>query len=220
MEEDLTSELWEACVDRSISAMLSLIDRGADIHSRDSYGWIPLHHAWITGHTDIALLLLDRGADIHSRDDFGRTLLHWACQDGHTDIALLLLDRGADINCRNSCEWTPLHFACQEGHTDIALALVRAGADTLAKIHYKTPKTPLDYAKSEELKAALIREREKYLAWTRRKAFMMFLVSYRYIAMRHHQPQAAAAADHGEEEPLVDRVMRMRELNMTIASFL
>ena len=58
--------------------------------------------------------------------------------------------------------------------------------------------------------------REKYLAWMRRKAFMMFLVGYRYIAMRH-QPQAAAA-DHGEEEPLVDRVIR--ELNMTIASFL
>ena len=47
---------------------------------------------------------------------------------------------------------------------------------------------------------------------------MMFLVGQKYIAMRHHQPQAAA--DHGEEEPLVDMVMRIRELNVTIASFL
>ena len=110
---------------------------------------------------------------------------------------------------------TPLGWACHNGRTDTALALVRAGADTLTKD--SDDKTPLDYAESEELKAALIREREKYLAWTRRKAFMMFLVGYRYIAMRHHQPQAAA--DHGEEEPLVDMVMRIRELNVTIASF-
>ena len=174
-------ELWEACVNSSISAMLSLIDRGADIHSKDRLGW---------------------------------TTLHYACIFSHTDIALLLIDRGADIHCRDSDGGTPLHKACQRGHTDIALALVRAGADTLTK--NENDKTPLDYAKYEEIKAALIREREKYLAWTRRKAFMMFLVGYRYIAMHQHQQQAAA--DQGKKEPLVDRVMR--EVNMTIASYL
>ena len=215
MEEDLTSELWEACVDRSISAMLSLIDRGADIHSRDSYGKTPLHWACQKGHTDIALLLLDRGADIHCRDRSGNTPLLWACMNGLTDIALLLLDRGADINSRSSYGGTPLHYACHKGHTDTALALVRAGADTLTK-NKNDDKTPLDYVESEELKAALIREREKYLAWTRRKAFMMFLVGYRYIAMRHHQPQAVVGQQC--REPLVDMVMR--GVNMTIASFL
>ena len=165
------------------------------------------------------LSLIERGADIHGRNRSGWTPLHYACVNGHTDIAVLLLDRGADIHCRNSYEWTPLGWACHNGRTDTALALVRAGADTLAK--NKNDQTTFDLVESEELKAALIREREKYLAWTRRKAFMMFLVSYRYIAMRHHQPQAeAAAADHGKKEPLVDRVMRMRELDVTIASFL
>ena len=182
MEEGLNKQLLKACLEGSISSVLSLIDRGADIHSRDNSKWTPLL---------------------------------CACHTGHTDIALLLLDRGADVHCRNDCGWTPLHWACQRGHTDIALALVRAGADTLAK--NKFDKTPLDYVESEELKAALIREREKYLVWTRRKAFMMFLVGYRYIAMRHHQPQAAAAG-LDRREPLVDMVMR--GVNMTIASFL
>ena len=185
MAEVLNDQLLRACVSGSMNAVLSLIERGADINSADGERYTPLHCACLRGHTDVALLLLDRGADIHSITGNGGT---------------------------------PLHSACHKGHTDIALALVRAGANTLAK--NENDKTPLYYAKSEEIKAALIREREKYLVWTRRKAFMMFLVGYRYIAMRHHQPQAAAAADHGEEEPLVDRVMRMRELNTTIASFL
>ena len=131
-------------------------------------------------------------------------------------MVLLLLERVADIHSRNRCERTPLHMACMRGYTDIVLALVRAGADTLTK--NKNDETPLDYAKSEEIKAALIREREKYLAWTRRKAFMMFLVGYRFIAMRHHQPQAAAVVGQRCREPLVDMVMR--GVNMTIASFL
>ena len=107
-------------------------------------------------------------------------------------------------------------MACMRGYTDIVLALVRAGADTLTK--HVIDETSLDLVESEELKAALIRERDKYLAWTRRKAFMMFLVGYRFIAMRHHQPQAAAAADQQFREPLLDKVMI--GVNMTIASFL
>ena len=101
------------------------------------------------------------------------------------------------------------------GHTDVAVALVRAGADTLIKNNQM--KTPLDLVESEELRAALIREREKYLAWMRRKAFMMFLVGQKYIVMRRHRPVAAAAGQQ-PKEPLVDTVMR--EVNMTIASFL
>ena len=212
----MKEQLCEAIRNGRTRSVLSLIRRIADVNCRLSFGHTPLHCACLSGHTDIALLLLDKEADVHSSDSDGCTPLHSACINGHTDIALLLIDRGADIHSRDSDGKTSLHSACQRGHTDIALALVRAGADTLTK--NENDKTPLDYAKSEELKAALIREREKYLAWTRRKAFMMFLVGYRYIAMRHHQPQAAA--DQGKKEPLVDRVMRMRELDVTIASFL
>ena len=86
--------------------------------------------------------------------------------------------------------------------------------DTLIKSNDVS--TPLDLMESE-LRAALIREREKYLAWMRRKAFMMFLVGQKYIVMRRHRPVAAAAGLE-EGEPLVDTVMR--EVNMTIASFL
>ena len=92
---------------------------------------------------------------------------------------------------------------------------MRAGADTLIKNNQM--KTPLDLVESEELRAALIRERKKYLAWMRRKAFMMFLVGQKYIVMRRHRPVAAAAGQQ-PKEPLVDTVMR--EVNMTIASFL
>ena len=173
-----------------------------------------LRNACADGRVRSVQSLIRRGADIHSRDCYEWTPLHYTYFMGHTDTVLLLLGRGADVTSRDIDGVTPLHCACQRGHIGTALALVRAGADTLATDY--DDETPLNLIKSEELKAALIREREKYLAWTRRKAFMMFLVGYRYIAMSHHQPQAAAGQKR--KEPLADKVMRV--VNMTIASFL
>ena len=216
MANKLNWELSEACKDGRIRSVLSLIRRGANIHrGNDNHLWTPLHLACQWGHTDIALLLLDRGADINITAIYGHTPLHWACRNGHTDVALLLLGRRADINIKDIYGWTPLHSACDGGHIGTALALVRAGAYTLSKD--KNYQTPLDRVESEELKAAVIREKEKYLAWTRRKAFTMFLVENKYIAMTHHQPRAAAAGQNCRE-PLVDEVMR--NVYITIASFL
>ena len=205
-----------------------------DSYADERDGLTPLTMACTAGHIDIAMLLLDRVADrsyINSHDGWGQTLLHTACINGQTDIAMMLIDRGADLTIENRGEWndsdSPLHSACQKGCRDIALALVRAGADTLAKnVHDMTPldlvgesydddsvcdATPLDNAESEDFKSALIREREKYLIWMRRKAVMMFLVGYRYIALGHYQPQeaaaAAAAAAQQCKEPLIDKVM-------------
>ena len=48
-----------------------------------------------------------------------------------------------------------------------------------------------------ELRSALILERKKYLAWTRRKAFMMFLVGYSYIARQG--ASTSISSDHTKE---------------------
>ena len=174
-----------------------------------------LRNACADGRVRSVQSLIRRGADIHSRDCYEWTPLHYTYFMGHTDTVLLLLGRGADVTSRDIDGVTPLHCACQRGHIGTALALVRAGAYTLSKD--KNYQTPLDRVESEELKAAVIREKEKYLAWTRRKAFTMFLVENKYIAMTHHQPRAAAAGQNCRE-PLVDEVMR--NVYITIASFL
>ena len=75
----------------------------------------------------------------------------------------------------------------------------------------------MDLVRSDSLRADLIREREKYLAWMRRRAFMMFLAGHGYISMcRHQQPAIGGAQPLAE--PSVDTAMRAVHTN--IASFL
>jgi transcriptional regulator len=76
---------------------LLLLQKGADIESRDNYGCTPLSLASYNGHTDVVNLLLERGADMESRDNYGHTPLSGASFEGHTETVRLLLDKGANI---------------------------------------------------------------------------------------------------------------------------
>ena len=71
MAEDLNRELRDASSDGDTDRVMSLIARGADIHSRDNDndGCTALYIACSNGHTAVASLLLERGANIHSRDN-------------------------------------------------------------------------------------------------------------------------------------------------------
>ena len=88
--------------------VMSLIEIGVDIHSRDNNGYTALHYACIYGHTAVASLLLERGADIHSRDDRGRTALHFACTNSQKVTAILLIESKADIYIKSNDGKTPL----------------------------------------------------------------------------------------------------------------
>jgi len=47
-----------------------LIERGADIHVKDSRNNTPLLYATEKNNTEICLLLIERGADIHMKDTY------------------------------------------------------------------------------------------------------------------------------------------------------
>jgi ankyrin repeat protein len=50
-----------------------LLDRNADVESKDEYGLTPISHATGNGHEAVVKLLLDRNADIESKDEYGWT---------------------------------------------------------------------------------------------------------------------------------------------------
>jgi ankyrin repeat protein len=88
-----------------------LIDRGADLQTRDEEGRTALHWAATCWFRAIARLLIDRGADLQAQDQQGNTPLHWALENGRVATARLLIDREADIGIKNNQGMTALQVA-------------------------------------------------------------------------------------------------------------
>ena len=115
-----------------LEVVLLLLDRGADLHVKDTKsGANPLLLASEKGHLEVVLLLLDRGVDLHVKDTKnGMTPLHWASQNGHLKVVLLLLDGGADLNVKDTTHGsTPLHLASYNGRLEFCILLLDRGFD-------------------------------------------------------------------------------------------
>eukprot|EP00794_Sanderia_malayensis_P005571 gene5571-6259_t len=79
-----------------------LLQKGADVHTRDDGGLIPLHNACSFGHVEVTLLLLRHHADINARDNWNYTPLHEAAIKGKVDVCLVLLQNKADPSIKNT----------------------------------------------------------------------------------------------------------------------
>ena len=110
-----------------------LLDRGANIESKDNLGFTALLVAAYRGHNECIGGLLDRGADIESKTDLGKTALLVATQQGHTECIGVLLDRGADIKSKECDGGTALDAAAQKGYTACIDLLLDRGADIGSK---------------------------------------------------------------------------------------
>ena len=115
------------------SDMQAMIDAGADVNTKDSFGGTPLHLAAKEGQAEVIPVLVKAGADVNAKTDEGGTPFHLAAQEGHAEVIPVLVKAGADVNAKTSNGNTPLHFAAQEGHAEVIPVLVKAGANVNAK---------------------------------------------------------------------------------------
>ena len=129
----LMSKLHDAAGYGHAKALKLLLDEGADINTRNTYGETPLHWAAEYGKTEIAKLLLDSDADVNAKDKDDGTPLHCATKRGYTEIVKLLLNGGADVNAKDEDGRIPLHWAAYNGHTEIVKLLLDKGADVNAQ---------------------------------------------------------------------------------------
>src|SRR5258707_5005021 len=60
-----------------------LLEKAANVDSRDDFNKTPLSWAAENGHEAVIRILLDRGADFESKNEDGRTPLSWAAWNGH-----------------------------------------------------------------------------------------------------------------------------------------
>ncbi len=215
MAEDLNRELWNASEAGDIDGVMSLIERGADIHSRANYGMTALHWACMYGHTVVASLLLERGADIHSRDNNGWTALHRACRYGHTAVASLLLERGVNIRSRDNDGRTALHWACNNHNKDTAILLIESKADIYIKDN--NGKTPLDLRPQWRKKLTELYNTVNR-AWLARKSLLFVLIGCGHVEGVSGGGEPVEEMEQSAHERLRDEVLR--SVNMSIMSYL
>jgi ankyrin repeat protein len=124
----------------------TLLDKNANVESKDMEHRTPLSWAAENGHEAVVKLLLDKNADVESKDvRYGQTPLSWAAEKGHKGVVKLLLDKNSDVESKDdSYGQTPLSWAARKGHEAVVELLLDKKADVKSKD--KDDRTPLSWA--------------------------------------------------------------------------
>jgi hypothetical protein len=92
-----------------------LLEKGAEVDSRDSKNWTPLHIAAQQGSRDVVQLLIERGAAVNAQMTQGWTPLHSAASKGHETVLGLLVFAGGDTRITDDHGQSPESIALNLG---------------------------------------------------------------------------------------------------------
>nr|XP_043907068.1 caskin-2-like isoform X2 [Solea senegalensis] len=115
-----------------------------NINYQDSDGFSALHHAALTGTTELLSSLLEAQASVDIKDSNGMRPLHYAAWQGKAQSVLMLLRCGAAVNGVSMDGHIPLHLAAQYGHYEVSEMLLQHQSNPC--LVNKAKKTPLDLA--------------------------------------------------------------------------
>jgi ankyrin repeat protein len=79
----------------SLEIVKILLDKGADVNTKDNYGSTALMMASRDGRIEVVKLLLSKKADANAKDEDGDTALIKATNEGNTEMMDLLKSHGA-----------------------------------------------------------------------------------------------------------------------------
>jgi ankyrin repeat protein len=108
---DAARTLIFAAQKREVAMATALIDMGADLETRDRYGWTPLLHAARKGWTKMVKLLLEKKAAVDTPDPEGMTALMLAAEKGRRKVVKLLIAAGANPHLLSASGQTALFYA-------------------------------------------------------------------------------------------------------------
>jgi ankyrin repeat protein len=101
-----------------------LLEKGADVNAKGSFGQTPLHDAASRGFLDAMKLFLSKGADVNAKDRWDETPLHFAVDNKLPEVVKILLEKGADVNAKDLSGRTSLNGAAKSGVSEIVKLLI------------------------------------------------------------------------------------------------
>lgn len=107
--EPSNSPLFTAIREGNVKAIVTLIEKGADLNARDDRGNTPLHLAALNLEADTIALLVKAGANPNAMNKWGDTPLIYSANS--FEKVQLLVQHGADINARATSGATVLSAA-------------------------------------------------------------------------------------------------------------
>jgi Ankyrin repeats (3 copies) len=136
---DINEELLEAARKGDLAAVKALVEKGAALETKTSYGQTPLYLAAMKGHEQVVEFLLDKGANTEVRDTFykfpmlGATIM----LGKNYGIAKMLIAKGNGSPDEN------LAAVAGTGNVDLAQAVLEKGKPSQASLD-KTYEAALD----------------------------------------------------------------------------
>lgn len=116
-----------------------LLERGADIESRDDDGWTALFWAAYLGDLNTTRLLCKYKADHHVVGKFGETPLLVAAAGACHEVVNILLDLGSDLMQVNILKETVLHYAAYNNDSSVMKLLLDRREGSNHQIETKEP---------------------------------------------------------------------------------
>ncbi len=145
MAADLNSELLRLAVLDNPDKIASIIDKGADIESKDRWGETALILSAGNGKVENVKILLEKGADINAVSGSKTTALMRAAAKGKNRVVEELIKSGADLNRKNIKGFTALMMAVGEADYESVILLIKKRVDV--NIKNDIGQTALDLAK-------------------------------------------------------------------------
>jgi len=123
-----------------LDLVVLLLERGADMESRDLQDQTPLYVASSRGYAEVVRSLINRGADLNVEcgDEDNRlrkakwTPLYVASKNGRLEVARLLLGHGTGVNYQDNWGRSALHIASRHASNNLVRLLLDHGANPYA----------------------------------------------------------------------------------------
>jgi ankyrin repeat protein len=126
---DVNDDLLNAARKGDLDTVKALIDKGAPIEAKTSYGQTPLYLAAMSGHEAVVRFLLDKGAKTDVTDTFYKaSMLGFVLERKHYAVAKIIIAKG------NGNADAELKEVTDTGQADLVQAVIENGKPSQAAL--------------------------------------------------------------------------------------